>query len=96
MGLWLGFGEISKMAARLPAMIYGDSKMTTIAVAKISGYYTPCGIQDGSRQFDLVRIFGILAFVIQINTSIDLPYGFTEANSSMIFRKRINVCFSGR
>ena len=94
-GLWSGFGKISKMAASLPAIIYGDSKMTTIAIAKISGYNTPRGTQDGSRQFDLVSIFGILAIVIQMNTSIDLPYGFTKANSSLIFRWRINLCFSG-
>lgn len=48
MGLSLGFDEISKIAANLPAMIYVDSKMTAIALAKISGYNNPCGIQDGS------------------------------------------------
>ena len=54
------------MAASLPAMIYGDSKMATITFAKISGYDTPGGTQGGSRQFDLVSIFGILAIVIQM------------------------------
>ena len=48
MGLWLGLDEISKMAASLPAMIYVDSKMAAIALAKISGYNNPRGIQDGS------------------------------------------------
>lgn len=48
MGLSLGFDEISKIAASLPAMIYVDSKMTAIALAKISGYNNPRGIQDGS------------------------------------------------
>ena len=95
MGLSLAFDEISKIAASLPAMIYVDSKMTAIALAKISGYNNPHGIQDGSWQFDLVCIYGILAFAIQINTSIDLHYGFTKANSSLIFRWWINVCFSG-
>ena len=65
-------------------MIYVDSKMAAIALAKISGYNNPRGIQDGSWQFDLVRIYGILAFAIQMNTSIDLQYGFTKANSSGI------------
>lgn len=48
MGLWLGFDEISKMEASLPVMIYVDSKMAAIALAKISGYNNPRGIQDGS------------------------------------------------
>lgn len=48
MGLSLGFDEISKIAASLPAMIYVDSKMTAIALAKISGYNNPHGIQDDS------------------------------------------------
>ena len=41
-GLWLGFNEISKIAASLRAMIYVDSKMAATALAKISGYNTPC------------------------------------------------------
>ena len=60
-------------------MIYGDSKMVAIALVKISGYNTPRGIQDGSCQFDLVSIYGILAIVIQMNKSIELQYGFTKA-----------------
>jgi len=47
-GALLGFDEISKMAASLPAMIYADSKMAAIALAKISGYNNPRGIQDSS------------------------------------------------
>ena len=43
-GLWSGFDEISKMAASLPAMIYRNSKMETIALAKTSRYNTPRGI----------------------------------------------------
>ena len=53
--------------------------MVAIALGKISGYNTPRGIQDGSCQFDLVRIYGILAIVIQMNKSIELQYGFTKA-----------------
>ena len=45
-GLWLELDEISKMAASLPAMIYGDSKMAAIALAKMSGYNTPRGINS--------------------------------------------------
>ena len=42
-GLWLELDEISKMAG-LPAMIYGDSKVAAIALAEMSGYNTPRGI----------------------------------------------------
>ena len=45
-GLWSGFDEISKMAASLPAMIYGNSKMAAIALAKTSGYNAPRGINS--------------------------------------------------
>lgn len=75
----------SKMAAILPAKSSGQSKMAAIVLAKISGYITARAIQDGSRkQSDLVPI-EILSILIQMNTSIDLQYGFRNVNT-LIFR----------